>query len=55
MIIIDIILFKYNINNQIINIKKDKLLFYNLIYNLKFLKLKTLKTYIKINLICNFI
>lgn len=45
-----------NINKYVIYLEPDKQLFYKLIYNLKsFMKLKTLKTYIKINLINNFI
>ena len=42
-------------NNYNIKIKKDKQLFYRLIYSLKLIKLKILKIYIKINLINRFI
>ena len=45
-------------NNYIIKLKKDKQLFFRPIYSLKLIKLKILKTYIKINLtncfICSF-
>ena len=37
-------------NNYIINLKISKQLPYKLIYTLKFIKLKTFKTYIKTNL-----
>ena len=43
------------INDYIINLKKDKQLFLEFIYNLKLMKLKMLKIYIKINLANNFI
>ena len=46
---------KYNNNNYIIKLEKDKKLFYSLIYNLKLIKLKILKNYIKINLVNRFI
>ena len=42
-------------NNYIIKLKKDKQPLFRLIYSLKLIKLKTLKTYIKINLVNNFI
>ena len=38
-----------------IELKKDKQLFFKLIYSLKLVKLKILKTYIKTNLANNFI
>lgn len=41
------ILFKhFNINDHKINLELDKYLFYRLIYNLKLIKLETLKIYI---------
>ena len=43
------------INDYAIKLKKDKLLFFSLIYNLEFVELKTIKTYIKINLANGFI
>ena len=47
-------LLKYNkINNYAINLKKGKQLFFGPIYSLELVKLETLKTYIKINLICD--
>lgn len=50
------ILFKsLNINKYTINLKPSKQLFYKPIYNLKSVKLKSLKTYIKTNLINKFI
>ena len=49
-------LLKYtSINNHFINQIDNKQLFYNLIYNLSFIKLETLKTYIKIKLTYKFI
>ena len=47
--------FKYNkINNYIIKLVNNEKLFNKFIYNLKSIKLKILKTYIKINLTNNF-
>ena len=43
------------INNHIIKLEKSKQLSFDLIYNLKLIKLKILKTYIKINLVNSFI
>lgn len=43
------------INNYVINLMNNQLLLYQPIYNLKLVKLKTLKTYIKMNLANNFI
>ena len=42
-------------NNHIIKLKKDKQLSFNFIYNLRLVKLKILKMYIKINLVKGFI
>ena len=42
-------------NNYTIKLKKDKQLPFGLIYSLRLVKLKILKTYIKINLANNFI
>lgn len=44
-----------NINNHLIDLINNKQLSYSLIYSLKPVKLKTLKTYIKVNLPHNFI
>ena len=44
-----------SINKYAINFKKSQQLFYQSIYNLKLLELKTLITYIKINLTNSFI
>lgn len=41
-------------NKHIINLKIYKKLLYKLIYSLRLIELKTLKTYIKIKLINNF-
>ena len=43
------------INKNAIKLKKDKQLLFGLIYSLKLIKLKILKTYIKINLANGFI
>ena len=43
------------INNHAIKLKKDKQLFFDLIYSLKLMKLEILKTYIKTNLANYFI
>ena len=49
-------LLKYiRINDHIIKLEKSKQLLFNSIYNLKLVKLETLKTYIEINLANNFI
>ena len=45
----------FKINNYIIKLKKGKQLFFRLFYNLKLVKLKILKTYIKITLNNGFI
>ena len=45
----------FNINKYILKLKIDKQLSYRLIYSSKSIELKTLKTYIKINLANNFI
>lgn len=51
-----IILLKYiQININIINLKRNKPLFYELIYSLEQIELKSLKTFIQINLINGFI
>ena len=42
-------------NDYTIKLKKDKQLFFKLIYSLKPIELEILKIYIKINLINNFI
>ena len=42
-------------NDYIIKLEKNKKLLFELIYNLKLVKLKILKIYIKINLANNFI
>ena len=48
--------FEYiKINDYIIKLEKSKQLFFKLIYNLGLIKLKMLKTYIKTNLVNNFI
>ena len=44
-----------NINNQIIYLIKSKKILYNLVYNLRLIELKTLKTYVEINLANKFI
>lgn len=44
-----------NINEHLINLKRDKQPLYGLIYSFKLVELKTLKTYIKTNLANNFI
>ena len=44
-----------NLKQHIIKLQKDQQLFYKLIYSLNLVKLETLKTYIKINLINGFI
>lgn len=46
---------KYNNNNFIIKLKKGKEPFYDPIYNLRIIKLKILKAYIKTNLANDFI
>lgn len=49
-------LFEYkNINNYVIKLRNDKQLLWNFIYILGLMELKTLKTYIKNNLVNNFI
>ena len=49
-------LLKYiKINNHTIELEKNKQLFFYLIYSLKLIKLKILKTYIKVNQTNNFI
>lgn len=49
-------LFKHNkINKTLINLLNSKQLFYRLLYSLKLIKIKILKTYIKANLADSFI
>ena len=43
------------INDYAIKLKENKLLFFDLIYSLELIKLETLKIYIKINFINDFI
>lgn len=45
----------FNINDNLINLKPDKQSLYSLIYSLKIIELKILKTYIKNNLANSFI
>ena len=42
-------------NNNAIKLEKDKNIFFGPIYSLEFVELKTLKIYIKTNLVNNFI
>lgn len=44
-----------DINKYIMNLDLDKQLLYKLIYNLEFVKLEIIKTYIKIDLVNSFI
>lgn len=46
---------KINTNKSIIDLKKDKYLFYKLIYGVKLIKFKIFKICIKTNLVNNFI